>query len=70
MFTRPAATPVTSPVELMPAIAGLPDVHVPPPLVFVSIVVPPIHTAAVPPMFDGSAFTVNDDVRRQPVGSV
>lgn len=53
----PAETPVTIPVDPMVAIEVLVLVHVPPPVLFVSVVVDPAHTLAVPPIAAGDEFT-------------
>jgi hypothetical protein len=48
MITEPAATPVTTPEELIVAKAVLLLAHVPPPVVSVSVAVFPTHTAVLP----------------------
>lgn len=61
----PAASPVTRPVELIVAIDGDAELHVPPEVAFESVVVPPGHIDNVP-VIGFAAFTVtvyvaNDD---------
>lgn len=67
----PAATPVTTPVE-MPTVATpvLPLVHMPPPVVLVSVVAPPTQARAVPLIEAGLPLIVAIVVARQPVLSV
>ena len=48
MVVVPAATPVTTPVELTVAVAVLADDHTPPVVVLESVVVAPSHTDVVP----------------------
>ena len=45
---EPAATPVTSPLELIVAVAVLAVDHTPLPVAFVNVVVAPAHTAVAP----------------------
>jgi hypothetical protein len=65
----PAATPVTSPVEVTVAFAGVPEVHEPADA-SLRLVVAPTHTAAVPVIAGGSALTVTIVEVEQPVVSV
>ena len=59
MFASPATTPVTTPVaDPTVATAGLLLLHVPPLGVHDSAVVALSHTAAVPVIAAGAAFTV------------
>jgi hypothetical protein len=58
----PAATPETSPPEVMVAILVLPLAHVPPGVISLRLVVPPTHTAAVPKGVVGGGFTVMTEV--------
>jgi len=44
--------------------------HVPPEVASLSVVVDPTHTAVVPVIDNGNAFTVTTVVARQPVDSV
>ena len=48
METEPAETPVTTPVELTVAIAGLLLLQVPPTVVSISVMVLPVHTLVGP----------------------
>ena len=48
MIVDPAATPVTTPVELIVAVAVLAVDHTPPVVAFAKVVVAPSHTAVVP----------------------
>ena len=57
MFTTPAPTPVTTPVEVMVAIEELLVVQVPPDGVAVSVIEDPVHTELAPEMA-AAAFTV------------
>ena len=57
----PVATPVTMPLrEPIVAVAGVTDVHTPPPVALLRVVVAEGHTVAVPVIVpaDGSALTV------------
>ena len=64
----PVNTPANIPVvEPIVAMAVLPESHVPPPVVVVSVVEPAGHTCMVPVMDVGSGFTVNVAVAAQPV---
>ena len=69
MFTVPAALPVTTPVALTDAIAGLLLVHVTPGVVLVSVIVLPTHTAVGPVTTAGSGFTVSITDVLQPLGA-
>lgn len=66
MTDVPALTPVTSPLELTVAIPAVPDVHVPPEGVELSVVTELIHTPAVPVIAVGAVFTVTVSVEKQP----
>jgi hypothetical protein len=50
MLEVPAATPVTTPVDDIVAIDGVPLIQVPPGVVLLNVVVLPSHTLAVPVM--------------------
>jgi hypothetical protein len=73
IFTEPAATPVTTPVEMLTvAIAGLKlvqanDGQTP---LLASVVVPVVHTVSVPVFAGGVAFTVKAFVTKQLPGLV
>ena len=58
----PADKPLTTPVVLMVATAGLLLLHTPPAVALDKVTVLPSHTVVVPVMVpaDGLAFTVND----------
>jgi len=63
----PAATPVTSPVELMVAIVPSLLVHVPPGVASASVIAEPIQTVDGPVMAAGAAeFTVTTSIAAQP----
>lgn len=67
-MAEPAATPVTTPLDV-PTVAiddGAP-LHVPPPIPSLSVVVRPTHTLNVPVIVDGSGFTLTVAVVAQPV---
>ena len=67
MVDVPAVDPVTTPVE-EPIIALLLLLfHVPPDGVEFNVVVKPAHTAIVPAIEEGLAFTVTSAVLMQPV---
>lgn len=67
----PAVIPVTIPLsDPTCAIPGPADVHVPPPVASLSVVVAIMHTCVVPVIAGGSAFTVTFAVDLQPVVSV
>ena len=66
----PAAAPVTTPVTISMVALPLLLVQLPPAGVEFSVVVSPIHTAAVPVIFVGLGFTVTVVVLIQPVPSV
>jgi hypothetical protein len=70
MVAVPVVTPVTIPAELMVAIIGLLLLHIPPPVVVVSVVVWVWHTAAAPAMAEGPLFTVTLFVAVQPVAGI
>lgn len=71
MVAVPAVTPVTMPVvELMVAIIGLLLLHIPPPVVVVSVVVCVWHTADAPVIVPGPLFTVIIFVAVQPVAGM
>ena len=67
MFTTPGVMPVTTPVELTVATAGLPLVHAPPAGVAANAVVEPVQTVLLP-VITGAVFTVTVtlDLFRQP----
>jgi hypothetical protein len=71
MVVDPFDTPVTTPFEL-PTVATvlLAEIHDPPVVVLVSVVVPPRHNVVVPPIAAGVALTVTTFVDRQPLLSV
>ena len=48
MVTVPAATPVTMPVDPTVATDVVPEVHTPPPVPSLNVVVAPVQTVAVP----------------------
>ena len=67
MVATPALTPVTTPLLLFTVavpVAAL--LHVPPPVVVVSVAVPPTHTAAIPLIAAGTAYTVTIFTDAQP----
>ena len=66
----PAKTPVTIPLALIVAFAGVPDVQVPPVVVLPIVVVRPSQTVSVPVIAAGSALIVTIEAVMQPVGSV
>jgi hypothetical protein len=66
----PAAIPVTTPVVLIVAVNALLLVHVPPVVVLARVVVLPSHTAWVPVIVAGKAFTVIVADVSQPVLNV
>ncbi len=67
----PAATPVSSPVELLiVAAAGVEVIQVPPVGVQVSVVVAVRHRAEGPEIVAGAALTVTSVVRRHPVDNL
>lgn len=71
MVAVPAATPVTTPdADPIVAIVTSEIAHVPPEVVFVSVLELPTHAESVPPMTAGNATTVTFMVRRQPVDRV
>jgi hypothetical protein len=60
MVLVPAATPVVTPVAATTvALGSVLLLHVPPAVADASVVVRPTHTAAVPVIAAGSAFTVS-----------
>lgn len=63
--------PDTTPVDA-PAVATLPspELHVPPPVASLSVVVAPGHTLNVPVMAAGTGLTVTVVVVKQPVGRI
>ena len=63
-------TPVTTPVALIVATAGLALVQVPPGLELLRAVVDPTHTLSVPVIAAGKGLTVTVAVIKQPVGNV
>lgn len=64
----PAATPLTVPVdEPIVAMAGEPELHMPPAVGLVSVVVEPWHTAGGPAIGNGSGLTVIVAEVAQPV---
>ena len=63
----PVARPVSTPVLLSMATAGVEWVHVPPGLVSVSVVVNPTHTVSEPPIAAGNGLTVTGRLIKQPV---
>ena len=68
MFVTPAATPVTMPEEEPTvAIVPLPLVHKPPPVLFVKVVDPVMHTNGLPEIGLSGGFTVTVVVALQPV---
>ena len=58
MIAVPAVPPVTTPAPLIEAVPGALLLHVPPAVASVNAVVRPEHTARVPVMAVGKAFTV------------
>jgi hypothetical protein len=66
--------PVTIPVPgingVTVAIAGADEDHVPPVLLFVTVMVLPVHTSSLPVIAAGNGFTVTTTVDKQLVGSV
>jgi len=68
MVTVPPATPATIPEEEPTVAVPVPPlVQVPPLTPSESAVVCPTHTCVVPEIGDGTAFTVNDAIWKQPV---
>lgn len=63
----PVTTPLEEPMLATPELLLL---HVPPPDVFVSVLVSPRHTDVFPPMVAGNGFTVTVAVILHPVGIV
>lgn len=71
MVTLPPDMPVTTPVvEPTVAMAVLPEVHVPPGAVLLSVIVMPAHTLVLPVMPGGAGVTVTIAVILQPAGEV
>ena len=67
MVATPALTPVTTPLLLFTvAVPVDPLLHMPPPVVVVSVAVPPTHTAAAPLIAAGTAYTVTIFTDAQP----
>jgi hypothetical protein len=66
----PAATPVTTPVELMVATPVLLLLHVPPGVISDKLVVRPTQTLSVPVIAAGFGLTVMITVAIQPTGDV
>ncbi len=67
MSADPGPVPVTTPVVLTTvATAVLLLLHVPPVVVFVSVVVAPSHTENEPPIAAGSGFTTKEVVLKHP----
>lgn len=62
----PGVTPVTRPVLLTVATAGVPLLHVPPEVASLNGVVSPTQTVALPVMADGLGFTVTITDVEQP----
>ncbi len=62
----PNAIPFTMPVLPMVAIVVLPLLHVPPPMLLLSVVVDPRQTTGLPDMGDGVASTVTAFVTKHP----
>ena len=62
--------PDTIPPLVIEAIDEALELHAPPVVALVSVVVEPIQTEAVPPIAAGSAFTVTVRTTKQPVPSV
>lgn len=61
MVAVPADTPYTAPPLVTVAILVAPELHAPPLVVLVSVVLAPVHTLDDPeivPAVDGAAFTV------------
>lgn len=58
MVTAPAVTPFTMPVVEPTVAFVLVELHVPPGVVFVSVILEPSHTLKGPPISAGSGFTV------------
>ena len=70
MITVPATNPVTMPeVETVP-VPAVDELHKPPGLVSLNAVLLPAHSAGVPVIIAGAAFTVTMAVAVQPVASV
>lgn len=64
-------TPVTTPVpDTMVATPGVPLLHVPPDVAFVSVFDKPIHTSIEPAIVSGFEFTVTTAVLLQPVDMI
>lgn len=62
MVAVPGVPPVTTPVvATIDAVAGALLLHVPPPK-SLNVVMPPVHTVAVPSIADGNGLTVNGTV--------
>ena len=70
MTEVPIATPVTTPVPEILALAGTELIQAPPADALLRAVVPPVHTFSIPVMAPGVGFTVTTTVAVQPVGSV
>ena len=66
MTEIPVATPVTTPVVPMVALAGMLLLQMPPAVGSLNVIVEPTHTAGVPVMSDGSGLTVIGKVAEQP----
>lgn len=71
MLAVPAFMPTTSPVAApTDAMLGALLLHVPPGVLFASVMLRPLHTVLGPEFALSDAFTVTTAVRLQPVGSV
>jgi hypothetical protein len=66
IVATPAVTPVTMPLDEPTVAAPDSELHVPPGVVSVSVVVAPWHTTGVPPTAAGVVFTVTAFVEKQP----
>lgn len=70
MLAAPAVTPATTPAGFTVAIAGALVPHVPPDVVFVSVIACPVHTTDGPVLGGSAAFTETTAVRMQPLAEV
>ena len=70
MVATPAATPVTTPLTATVAIPGVTELHVPPEITSVKIVVVPGQTSSVPVIAGGRGFTVTTALFTHPAGLV
>jgi hypothetical protein len=70
MAAVPAVKPVTTPLALIDATSGAPELQLPLGVILDMVIVLPTHTVPEPAIVAGSAVTLSAAVVLQPVGSV